>query len=256
MKLCPETFPFPLVALSHTDSTNQHLLRLCNDQQEAVAEFTAVTAEYQTAGKGQRGNTWESEEGKNLIFSVVLYPTFLEARQQFILSQVVSLAIKEELEAWSDEFSIKWPNDLYWRDRKICGILIENDLTGSRIARSIVGVGLNINQDVFRSDAPNPISLRQITGKEHDRYALLSSILRRIESYYNLLRTENTDASEEIATRYTRSLYRRKGLHPYQDVSGRFLARLLHVEPDGRFVLEDKDGKVRKYFFKGVQYVL
>lgn len=126
MKPCPDTFPFPLVALDETASTNQYLSQLCNQLQESVAELTTVTAEFQTAGKGQRGNTWEAEEGKNLLFSFVLYPSFLEARRQFILSQIVSLAIKEELSRWSDEITIKWPNDIYWKDKKICGILIEN----------------------------------------------------------------------------------------------------------------------------------
>ena len=164
MKPCPDTFPFPLVALDETASTNQYLSQLCNQLQESVAELTTVTAEFQTAGKGQRGNTWEAEEGKNLLFSFVLYPSFLEARRQFILSQIVSLAIKEELSRWSDEITIKWPNDIYWKDKKICGILIENDLSGHHIRRSIAGIGININQEVFNSDAPNPFSLKQIPG--------------------------------------------------------------------------------------------
>ena len=104
MKPCPDTFPFPLVALDETASTNQYLSQLCNQLQESVAELTTVTAEFQTAGKGQRGNTWEAEEGKNLLFSFVLYPTFLEARRQFILSQIVSLSIKEELERIYTEY--------------------------------------------------------------------------------------------------------------------------------------------------------
>lgn len=257
MRPCPDTFPFPLVALDETDSTNQHLSRLCNERQEAIAEFTTVVAEFQTAGKGQRGNTWEAEEGKNLLFSFVLYPTFLEARRQFILSQIVSLAIKEELSRWSDEITIKWPNDIYWKDKKICGILIENDLAGHNIARTISGIGININQELFHSDAPNPVSLKQITGKEHDRHTILAHILQRIETYYNSLRMENPDTHPaEIATRYARSLYRRRGLHPYEDANGKFLARLLRVEQDGRLVLEDESGRERKYLFKEVQYVI
>lgn len=257
MRPCPDTFPFPLVALDETDSTNQHLSRLCNERQEAIAEFTTVVAEFQTAGKGQRGNTWEAEEGKNLLFSFVLYPTFLEARRQFILSQIVSLAIKEELSRWSDEITIKWPNDIYWKDKKICGILIENDLAGHNIARSISGIGININQELFHSDAPNPVSLKQITGKEHDRHTILAHILQRIETYYNSLRTEEPNIySAEIATRYARSLYRRRGLHPYEDGNGKFLARLLRVEQDGRLILEDESGRERQYLFKEVQYVI
>ena len=125
MKPCPETFPYPLIVLDETDSTNWYISQLCNELQESVAELTTVTAEFQTAGKGQRGNTWEAERGKNLLFSFVLYPSFLEARRQFILSQIVSLAIKEELSRWSDEITIKWPNDIIMSGKKVCGILTE-----------------------------------------------------------------------------------------------------------------------------------
>ena len=257
MKPCPKTFPYPLVALDETNSTNQYISQLCNGLKEDVAELTTVTSEFQTAGKGQRGNGWEAEEGKNLLFSFVLYPTFLEARRQFILSQIISLSIKEELGRWSNEITIKWPNDIYWKDKKICGILIENDLSGHYIGRCIAGIGVNINQETFHSDAPNPVSLRQITGKEHDRYEILAHILRRVEIYYNGLRLENFDTySEEISTRYARSLFRRRDFHPYQDADGQFLARLLRVEQDGRFVLEDENGEEREYLFKEVQYIL
>ena len=257
MKPCPETFPFPLVALEETISTNQYISQLCNNLQESVAELTTVTAEFQTSGKGQRGNSWEAEEGKNLLFSFVLYPSFLEARRQFILSQIVSLSIKEELEMWTGDITIKWPNDIYWKDKKICGILIENDLSGHSIGRSISGIGININQDEFHGDAPNPVSLKQITGKEYDRYDILARILKRVQTYYNCLQTEDPDTySALIATRYARSLFRRRGLHPYEDANGKFMARLLRVENDGRFILEDEFGKEREYLFKEVQYIL
>lgn len=257
MMPCPEKFPFPLVALKETSSTSQYLSRLCNNLQETVAEMTTVTAEFQTAGKGQRGNSWEAEESANLLFSFVVYPSFLEARRQFILSQIVSLSIKEELEQWVDDVSIKWPNDIYWKEKKICGILIENDLFGSFIGRSIAGIGVNINQEEFHSDAPNPISLKQITGEEHDRYEILAHILKRVQTYYKCLQTEDIEVySELIAARYARALFRRRGFHLYADPNGKFLARLLRVEQDGRFILEDEVGKEREYLFKEVQYVL
>ena len=182
LMITPAEFPVPLIILPETDSTNNYLTQLCNEQQSAVREFTTVIAERQTAGKGQRGNSWESEDCRNITFSFVLYPTFIEARRQFILSQIVSLSIKEELDQWTEGISIKWPNDIYWNEKKICGILIENDLSGHHIGRSISGIGVNINQDVFRSNAPNPISLKQITGKDHDRYLILANIMERVKN--------------------------------------------------------------------------
>lgn len=257
MKASSERFAFPLIALEETDSTNQYLNQLCNEQGNATPEFTTVTAQFQSSGKGQRGNSWESEPGKNLLFSFVAYPTFLPARRQFILSQIASLAVKEELNRWSNDFFIKWPNDIYYREKKIAGMLIENDLNGSYIGRSICGIGLNLNQETFLSDAPNPISLKQITGKEADRNEILANIMKRLQIYYNGLRMEDADTfAAEVAARYARSLFRRRGYHTYEDANGRFQARLLRVEQDGHFVLEDENGEERSYLFKEVQYVL
>ena len=249
--------PFHHIVLEETDSTNRYLNQLCNQHPGTIPEFTTVSARFQTAGKGQRGNSWESEKNKNLLFSIVLYPDFLEAKRQFILSQIVSLAIKEELDKWTDHISIKWPNDIYYKDLKICGILIENDLNGCSIGRSICGIGLNINQETFLSDAPNPVSLKQITGDEHNCDEILSHIILRLRTYYKELRSHHLETfSEEINARYAHSLFRREGLHTYEDCHGKFMARLLRVEPDGRFIVEDESGTVRSYLFKEVQYIL
>lgn len=254
----PVEFPVPLIILEEADSTNNYLTQLCNNQPGAIQELTTVIAERQTAGKGQRGNSWESEDGRNITFSFVLFPLFLEARRQFVLSQIVSLSIKEELDEWTEDISIKWPNDIYWKEKKICGILIENDLSGQYIGRSISGIGVNINQDVFRSNAPNPVSLKQITAREHDRYLILANIMKRIKEYYTLLQADslNGDAATLIAHRYAHALFRREGYHRYTDANGEFFARLLRVEDDGRFILEDEAGNERGYLFKEVQYLL
>ena len=255
MMHCPDPFTFPLIALAETDSTSNYLARLC--QESEVEEYTTVTAEYQSAGKGQRGNRWESAPGENLLFSFVLHPTFIAARRQFLLSQAVALAVKEELDTYTDDIRIKWPNDIYWRDRKLCGMLLENDLDGQRIARLIAGIGLNVNQAAFLSDAPNPVSLRQATGREHDRNALLHGIMARMHTCYEHLRQEpEGQYPAEIASRYFNALYRKDGLHAYRDADGEFRARIAGVEPDGRFVLEDENGHIRKYLFKEVQYIL
>lgn len=245
-----------MIHLNETDSTNRYLQQLCQETgNNKVEEFTTICADYQTAGKGQRGNSWEAAKGANLLFSFVCYPTFVPIRQQFVLSQLISLGIKETLDEYCSDISIKWPNDIYWKEKKICGILIENDLQGNSIGRCISGIGLNINQEVFLSDAPNPISLKQITGKHYQRETILEKVMQRIEQSYQKLKEEPAYASE-LATRYAASLFRREGLHCYQDKDGLFNARLVRVEADGRFVLMDEANQERSYLFKEVQYVL
>ena len=245
-----------MIHLNETDSTNRYLQQLCQEAgNNKVEEFTTICADYQTAGKGQRGNSWEAAKGANLLFSFVCYPTFVPIRQQFVLSQLISLGIKETLDEYCSDISIKWPNDIYWKEKKICGILIENDLQGNSIGRCISGIGLNINQEVFLSDAPNPISLKQITGEHYQRETILEKVMQRIEQSYQKLKEEPAYASE-LATRYAASLFRREGLHCYQDKDGLFNARLVRVEADGRFVLMDEANQERSYLFKEVQYVL
>lgn len=250
MMPCPEPFPVPLIHISETNSTNSYLQTLCARQR--VEELTTVIADYQTSGRGQRGNSWESDAEKNLLFSFVLFPHFLEARRQFLISQIVSLAIKEELDTYTTDISIKWPNDIYWREKKICGMLIENDLMGQHISQSITGIGININQELFYSSAPNPVSLLQITGTQQDVFGILRNIMLRIQSYYDLLPKDNT---EFIANRYEKALFRKEGLHRYRDANGEFLARIASVEPEGKLILEDEVKTLREYLFKEVQYI-
>ena len=247
----PDSFPVPLIHVSETNSTNNYLQTLCNQQQ--IEEFTTVIADFQTSGKGQRGNSWESEKGKNLLFSVVLFPKFLEARHQFLISQIISLAIKEELDVYTSGISIKWPNDIYWNEKKICGMLIENDWMGNYVSQSIAGIGININQEVFYSSAPNPVSLLQITGKHHNISEILGNILLRIQRFYELLRKNETDF---IASHYEKSLFRNEGFHPFKDKDGEFSARIIRVESDGKLILEDNLLIKRGYMFKEVEYLL
>lgn len=251
MIACPETFPVLLIHLEETDSTISYLRELCSLQ--CVPELTTVIADFQTSGRGQRGNSWESEKGKNLLFSFVLYPSFLEARNQFLLSQIVSLSVKETLDRHVEHISIKWPNDIYWKEKKICGMLIENNLTGTHIIQSIAGIGINLNQDVFLSSAPNPVSLKQVTGREYDPANVLARIMERMKEYYLSLQQGETEA---IARHYHEALFRNEGMHPFRDSQGEFMARIVGVEPDGPLILQDDSGKIRQYVFKEVQYVL
>lgn len=246
----PDGFSFPCIRVEETDSTSLCLARLCTEQE--IQEMTVVMADYQTAGRGQRGTSWESEKGENLLFSTVLYPTFLSAKEQFRLSQVISLAVKETLDVYAEDFSVKWPNDIFLKEKKICGMLLENDLTGTQISRCITGIGININQEKFHSPAPNPVSLRQITGKEEDLSEVLKQVMERIGVYYELLKSGKRDW---IASRYQRSLFRNTGFHDFQDQQGIFTAMITGIEPEGRLILTDDTGRERRYAFKEVSYL-
>lgn len=245
-----ENYPTPL-HITATTSTNSVLDSMCNDSN--MPNLSCVYTDYQSAGRGQRGNSWESEDGKNLLFSVVCYPNFLEANHQFRLSQIHALALQETLSQYTKDITVKWPNDIYWHDLKLCGTLIENDLMGMNISRSIAGTGVNLNQREFVSNAPNPVSLCQITGKEYVIEDMLHQILERNAFYYELLKQGK---EEEIASRYYAVLYRKEGYHPYRDANGIFNARIIAIQASGRLLLEDESGGIRSYLFKEVACVL
>ena len=179
---------------------------------------------------------------------MLLHPADVPVREQFRISMAVSIALCETLASYGgDGFSIKWPNDIYWHDRKICGILIENRVAGSLIKDSIVGIGLNVNQREFHSDAPNPVSLCEIIGHEIDREALLNDFLSRIQSVFS---------RETLCFDYGDRLYRRGILAEYADKAGRFMAVLDRVGEDGLLVLRDTSGRERTYAFKEVQFII
>ncbi len=231
---------YELIHIDETDSTNRWL-------KEHGEGCMVVVADYQSAGRGCGTNKWESERGKNLLFSVLLHPAGMRARDQFRISMAVSVALCEMLSQYAGDFSIKWPNDIYWRDRKICGILIENQLQGSYMRDSIIGVGLNVNQREFLSDAPNPVSLCQIVGHELGRDDLLHDFLGRLECVLQ---------RKTLYTDYGDRLYRRWKLEEYADKTGVFRASLQGVAPDGRLMLRDEKDQERTYAFKEVQFMI
>ena len=240
-----------IIRLAETNSTNNHLRGLVG--KEPLPEGSVVIADYQTAGRGQVGNTWESEKGKNLMFSVILYPDYLPANRQFLISQIAALSVKETLDEYVSDITVKWPNDIYWRDRKICGMLIENDLTGHSLYCSVIGIGININQQEFRSGAPNPVSLAQITNREYDREEILRHFQKRLyDRYLGLILEHEADIRRD----YMSALYRSDGFYRYRDDQGLFEARIKEIEPTGHLVLELSDGEVRRYAFKEVSAVL
>jgi len=207
----------------------------------------AVWADYQTAGRGCGSNTWESERGKNLLFSVLIHPADIPVNRQFLVSMAVANSIAKVVAQYVKAVSVKWPNDIYVGDKKLCGILIENRLLGGVIKDSIIGVGLNVNQLHFRSDAPNPVSLALLTGRSYHLEVLLQELLAAFD--------EELADMDGVRQRYLSQLYRRTGFHRYRDAQGEFAAELMTVEDDGHLVLRRADGQLQRYAFKEVQFI-
>ena len=248
--------------IERTNSTNT-LMREMIAKGEWPEGECFLRTDFQTAGRGQTGNGWESEEGKNLLCSILLPPR----QNLFELNVVTSVAVHRmincQLSILNSQLTIKWPNDIYWRDKKVAGILIENAIIGNDVKYSIAGIGLNINQTEWLSQAPNPVSLKQIDGEERKIEELMARLLQEI----------NQAHKEDVWAYYRAHLYRREGFWPFverevsleptmnvqrDEVQGRkvFMARIADILPTGEMVLEDQQGKERKYHFKQVRYVI
>lgn len=224
--------------IKSTDSTNTLLKQMAAESNPP--EF--IYAGYQTAGRGQTGNSWESEEGKNLLCSILLPPN----KNLHFLNIAVGVAL---LRVIGDDFTIKWPNDIYYGDKKVAGILVENAIIGNEIRYSIAGIGLNVNQTAFVSNAPNPISLKQIRGQEYDIECLMNQLLEAVHSVLN-------ESEQEVWSYYKSHLYRREGFWPYEDKKGKFEAAIQDVLPTGEIILRDTNGQIRQYEFKQIKYIL
>ncbi len=248
--------------IRETNSTNT-LLR--TQYSEELPNLYTIRTDYQTAGRGQAGNGWESEDGKNLLFSTLIRSDIRPA-EQFRLTMSVSVAMWEMLSEYlpNDLLSIKWPNDIYYGDKKLAGILVENILSGDRIAYSIAGIGLNVNQLEFKSGAPNPISMRQITGEAYDVEVLLSGFLNALQVCFEM-------SPEALKEAYMAHLYRRKGAFPYierevsiaptmiaraDEAEKMFMAEIEDVTPLGQLVLRTGGDEVRTYHFKQIRFVI
>ena len=224
-----------------TNSTNSLMKEMLAKGEWPEGERFLYTG-YQTAGRGQTGNSWESEADKNLLCSILLPPN----KNLYFLNIAVGVAL---LRVIGEDFTIKWPNDIYYGDKKVAGILIENAIIGNEIKYSIAGIGLNVNQTTFVSDAPNPVSLKQITGKEYDIERLMSLLFETVQSVLN-------ESEQEVWAYYKSHLYRREGFWPFEDKNGRFEAAIQNVLPTGEIILCDRQGNQRIYEFKQIRYVL
>lgn len=231
-----------------------------NDKSSGKVQL--VTTDYQTHGHGQVNTVWESARGENLLFSFLFRPQHITAGEQFFLSEIACLAIAHTLDAYTEGISVKWPNDVYHHDRKICGMLLRHTLSGAQISATLVGIGLNLNQKQFVGDAPNPVSLRQIIGRPVDREEVLCRFAHHFD---RLLRAvTHPDPDERLAQRqrlhreYLRRLYHHDGAHDYVDTASgeTFSAHIVDVAPTGQLTLRTTDGRLRHYHFKEVRFVV
>lgn len=252
--------------LKQTHSTSTYLRELLSlPNGNSLPDGFTVYTDYQTSGRGQQGASWESEDGKNLLFSTLFRLHDISVQDQFRLSELVTLGTANVLERYTTDISIKWPNDIYQKDCKITGILIEHAIINGQIAYSIAGIGINVNQEHFHSHAPNPISLKQITGKDFDRTQLLNEILTEFQTLRPLLHQPQL-----LKEQYMARLYRRTGWHMYLEnqcsntpiqiaqkpTNEAFIAKIKDITDNGCLILEDTTGKIRTYHFKEVRYVI
>ncbi|WP_295800927.1 biotin--[acetyl-CoA-carboxylase] ligase [Mucilaginibacter sp.] len=240
------------VTIKEVDSTNNFLKQLASNS-KPVIEGTVIMAENQTAGRGQQQNGWHAEPGKNLTFSLLLKPSFLPVTQQFDLVRAVSLGVFDALHPLlGDGLKIKWPNDIYYGNRKLGGMLIENMIQGGQIKNAIVGIGLNINQQTFPDYLPNATSVKQILQQDYDLKTLLSDICHHIEAYYlNLKAGKILFVRETYLTR----LYWLNEQKEYKSKEGQFAGTIKSVKDNGILVVENNNHEELEFSLKEIEFV-
>jgi len=238
----------------HLPSTNLYALEQLTKSNPL--EGTIITTEAQTDGRGQIGSRWESEAQKNITLSVILYPKFLLARDQFWLNIAVSLGVLDFLQSQISDpqkVKIKWPNDIYVGRKKITGILIQNQINSSSIQSSVIGFGINVNQTLFLSDAPNPTSLKMETQKDYELEPLISVLCQNLEFRYLQLRNDNR---EKLKADYFHHLFQYQEECIYQDNAGKqFAGRIIGITPFGKLQIE-QEKEVKNYEIKEIKFVL
>lgn len=238
-------------SVQSTNTTAREIIRNSNPK-----EGTIIIAREQRAGRGYLTNTWESEPGTNLTVSLILKPVFLEPQKQFELTKVFSLAIsdlmKDILEQTKETVTIKWPNDIYIGEKKVAGILAENSIMGNTIKDCVCGIGINVNQLRFISEAPNPVSLRQITGIVYSLHDLLDLLTQKLDHWYHLLVESDLDA---INRHYHENLFRKDLLCWFESGGMKFRGTILHTDMYGRLLIQKENEELKVFDFKEVSFV-
>jgi len=240
-----------LIFFKSLPSTNSRAALMI--KQENLPEGSVIYTNYQSAGRGYSDNSWESEDGKNLLISIVLLPSFIKASDQFYISMTISLGICDFLLRYIPSCSIKWPNDIYIDNDKIAGILIESAIISGQIEYSIAGIGMNINQEKFKSSAPNPVSLKQASGLSYDLKTCLKQLCIDIDKRYKQLLGGE---AESIKNEYLSKLYRLKEWAEFKDGNGTFTGRILSIGEYGSLKIELRNREIREYAFKEIEFIL
>jgi BirA family transcriptional regulator, biotin operon repressor / biotin---[acetyl-CoA-carboxylase] ligase len=240
-----------LIILSDTDSTNNYANRLITEGK--AKNGSVVLSHYQKSGRGQRGNTWESAPGKNLLASIVLFPAFLPPGKQFYLSKITSLALVDLLREHTQGVTVKWPNDIFVNKKKIAGILIETSILGNQFHSAVAGIGLNLNQEKFSAELPNPVSLKLIAGKDFNVKEMALQLREIFMDWYQKL---ETGSIAEIDESYHKNLFRINEWAVFQKNDKSFEARILGTGEYGQLILEDRSGNQTSYMFKEIEFVI
>ncbi len=241
-----------VVKLDAINSTNIFLKRLSKNDE--TANWTIVTAEHQTLGRGQMDTKWESEKGKNLVCSILVRFDTLKAQDQFYLNCAVSLSIYDALNKFSiPNLSIKWPNDIMSGSKKVCGILIENSLLKDEISNSIIGIGLNVNQDNFSKELPKAISMKQILGVTCDRDKILEQLVFSLQQQMKLLQQKNFDLLHE---NYEKILFQNGAMRVYENLQNeKFMGKILGITKNGALLVEQENDVIKQYNFKEIVFL-
>lgn len=234
--------------LPECHSTNDIAFQLVREKR--AIEGTLVICDYQKAGKGQRGNSWESKPGENLTFSLILKPDFLDVTEQFFLNMAVSCAIQKVLSEYYPMIQIKWPNDFIVPQRgKLGGMLIENSLGKSGWEVAVVGIGLNINQTEFSN--PKAVSLKSLTGMNFSKDELLRQLITQIEQYYLLLKKKKWI---QIENEYLKNLYLFQESAEFMVGDEKFIGKIIGLKPSGQLVIESNENEMKVFDFQTIRF--
>ncbi|MDA3881233.1 MAG: biotin--[acetyl-CoA-carboxylase] ligase [Prolixibacteraceae bacterium] len=239
-----------IIKLSGIDSTNNYATKIAGNSN--IVEGTLVLANEQFSGRGQVNNIWESEAGANVLVSIVFYPVFLPVHHQFMLSKIVSLGVAGCVSDYTGGVKVKWPNDIYVGEKKVAGILIENSIMGMNIGWSVAGIGINVNQNVFRSNAPNPVSLAQLTGRKFHLPEVVNKLCDHIDKWYKFLKEGDDEA---VNSAYINSLYRFGTEAAFSDNEGSYRGTITGVNEIGQLQIRKTSGALSTYHFKEVIFL-